>query len=157
MRIIFAVQRAILRRKEISRCWMGDKAGPSGEEGSRSFFLVEGQRLQGSEALCLLYWVRLGSEEWGKSRTMRRSRKCSKLFSGIWLRWGDKSCSDLVNLSWSIYNREWWISLPSKVHSTVECTLLVPNMATSQLCGASVAKGDLCFLTTSCTSWLSWD
>ena len=38
------------------------------------------------------------------------------------------------------------ISLPAKVTTTVVVTSLVPNLATCQLCGASVAKEDLCFL-----------
>ena len=38
------------------------------------------------------------------------------------------------------------ISLPAKVTTTVVVILLVPNLATCQLYGASVAKEDLCFL-----------
>ena len=48
-----------------------------------------------------------------------------------------------------IQYREKRISLPAKATSTVDVTLLVPNLATCQLCGASVAKQDLCFLTAS--------
>ena len=42
--------------------------------------------------------------------------------------------------------REKRIFLPAKVTTTVVVTLLVPDLATCQLCGASVAKEDLCFL-----------
>ena len=71
---------AILRRKEISPCWMGDKAGPNGE-GWRSFFHVEVLRLKGSEAWSLLYWVRLGIEE--RRKSMQDNVTFQKMFKII--------------------------------------------------------------------------
>ena len=51
----------------------------------------------------------------------------------------------LPTMNWH-NNRQNRISLPAKVTTTVVVILLVPNLATCQLYGASVAKEDLCFL-----------
>ena len=49
-------------------------------------------------------------------------------------------------------NREIKIFVPAKVTTTVVVTLLVQNLATCQLCAASVAEQDFCFFTASCIS-----